>query len=87
MFVIFSFSIHPKFVNHFILKANVGCSSGCRCDGCKNVYGRKGGKALNQEIVFPHPCDNICSFTRCTMDNKLVVLWVTKNIPFIFIEL
>ncbi|KAM1022740.1 hypothetical protein ACFX2I_043634 [Malus domestica] len=23
-------------------QANVGCSSGCRCDGCKNVYGRKG---------------------------------------------
>ncbi|GMY29335.1 CRC domain-containing protein TSO1-like isoform X2 [Fagus crenata] len=22
-------------------QANVGCSSGCRCDGCKNVYGRK----------------------------------------------
>ncbi|KAM3711469.1 hypothetical protein ACJW31_01G110500 [Castanea mollissima] len=22
-------------------QANVGCSSGCRCDGCKNVYGKK----------------------------------------------
>ncbi|XP_028779281.1 CRC domain-containing protein TSO1 [Neltuma alba] len=22
-------------------QANVGCSSGCRCEGCKNVYGRK----------------------------------------------
>lgn len=22
-------------------QANVGCSAGCRCEGCKNVYGRK----------------------------------------------
>nr|XP_027189568.1 protein tesmin/TSO1-like CXC 2 isoform X2 [Cicer arietinum] len=22
-------------------QANVGCSSGCRCDGCKNVFGKK----------------------------------------------
>ncbi|KAL6582748.1 hypothetical protein OROMI_004826 [Orobanche minor] len=22
--------------------ANVGCSYGCRCEGCQNVFGRKG---------------------------------------------
>ena len=26
-----------------LLKANVGCSDGCRCEACENVYGQKGG--------------------------------------------
>ncbi|KAL6985291.1 hypothetical protein U1Q18_018667 [Sarracenia purpurea var. burkii] len=29
-------------------KANVGCSSGCRCEGCKNIYGKKEGNYLAQ---------------------------------------
>ncbi|KAJ7966154.1 Protein tesmin/TSO1-like [Quillaja saponaria] len=37
-------------------QANVGCSGGCRCDGCKNVYGRKEeyvatGHALINEMM------------------------------------
>ncbi|XP_041022769.1 protein tesmin/TSO1-like CXC 3, partial [Juglans microcarpa x Juglans regia] len=37
-------------------QANIGCSSGCRCDGCKNVYGRKEECAatelgMNKEMV------------------------------------
>ncbi|KAF8406973.1 hypothetical protein HHK36_006094 [Tetracentron sinense] len=26
----------------FVLKASVGCSYGCRCEGCKNIFGVKG---------------------------------------------
>ncbi|KAJ0031258.1 hypothetical protein Pint_12685 [Pistacia integerrima] len=32
-------------------QANVGCSSGCRCEGCKNVYGRKEDYVENEEMV------------------------------------
>ncbi|KAH1212841.1 hypothetical protein AAZX31_14G113700 [Glycine max] len=30
-------------------QANVGCSSGCRCEGCKNVYGKK-----EDYVAFEH---------------------------------
>ncbi|XP_022755328.1 CRC domain-containing protein TSO1-like [Durio zibethinus] len=32
-------------------QANVGCSIGCRCEGCKNVYGKKEDYCLTEEIV------------------------------------
>ncbi|CAN4076811.1 unnamed protein product [Withania somnifera] len=35
-------------------QANVGCSAGCRCEGCKNVYGRKeehGKKLVNKHCI------------------------------------
>ncbi|XP_038698531.1 CRC domain-containing protein TSO1-like isoform X2 [Tripterygium wilfordii] len=32
-------------------QANVGCSSGCRCEGCKNVYGRKEEYGLSEEMI------------------------------------
>ena len=28
----------------FLLKGGVGCSINCRCEGCKNAFGRKDGK-------------------------------------------
>ncbi|XP_060208257.1 CRC domain-containing protein TSO1-like [Lycium barbarum] len=33
-------------------QANVGCSSGCRCEGCKNVYGRK--EEYGKDLVNKH---------------------------------
>ncbi|GKV18089.1 hypothetical protein SLEP1_g28512 [Rubroshorea leprosula] len=32
-------------------QANVGCSSACRCDGCKNVYGKKEDYGVTGEIM------------------------------------
>ncbi|XP_022751649.1 CRC domain-containing protein TSO1-like [Durio zibethinus] len=32
-------------------QANVGCSIGCRCEGCKNVYGKKEDYCLTEEMV------------------------------------
>ncbi|XP_038695876.1 uncharacterized protein LOC119993044 [Tripterygium wilfordii] len=32
-------------------QANVGCSSGCRCEGCKNVYGKKDEYGLSEEMM------------------------------------
>ncbi|XP_057799405.1 protein tesmin/TSO1-like CXC 2 isoform X2 [Salvia miltiorrhiza] len=31
--------------------ANVGCSVGCRCEGCKNVFGRKGEYSLEKDAL------------------------------------
>ncbi|KAH6837101.1 Tesmin/TSO1-like CXC domain-containing protein [Perilla frutescens var. hirtella] len=31
--------------------ANVGCSDGCRCEGCKNVYGHKGEYNMDKDIL------------------------------------
>ena len=33
-------------------KSNVGCSSGGRCEGCKNVYGRKEGSQYFLSTVY-----------------------------------
>ncbi|CAN4127913.1 unnamed protein product [Withania somnifera] len=33
-------------------QANVGCSAGCRCEGCKNVYGRK--EEYGKDLVNKH---------------------------------
>ncbi|CAA2956477.1 Hypothetical predicted protein [Olea europaea subsp. europaea] len=30
-------------------QAKVGCSDGCRCEGCKNVYGQKGEYGMNKD--------------------------------------
>ncbi|TYJ46475.1 hypothetical protein E1A91_A02G123900v1 [Gossypium mustelinum] len=32
-------------------QANVGCSIGCRCEGCKNVYGKKKDYCVTEEMV------------------------------------
>ncbi|XVF47893.1 hypothetical protein PTKIN_Ptkin03bG0146700 [Pterospermum kingtungense] len=32
-------------------QANVGCSIGCRCEGCKNVYGKKEDYCMTEEIA------------------------------------
>ncbi|XP_057477757.1 CRC domain-containing protein TSO1-like [Actinidia eriantha] len=32
-------------------QANVGCSNGCRCEGCKNVYGRKEEYGMAKDVL------------------------------------
>ncbi|KAI3454026.1 hypothetical protein Pfo_010689 [Paulownia fortunei] len=32
-------------------QANVGCSDGCRCEGCKNVYGQKGEYGTIKDVL------------------------------------
>ncbi|CAI0416728.1 unnamed protein product [Linum tenue] len=32
-------------------QSNVGCSSGCRCEGCKNVFGRREDYTIVEEIM------------------------------------
>ncbi|XP_059640631.1 CRC domain-containing protein TSO1-like [Cornus florida] len=36
-------------------QANVGCSDGCRCEGCKNVYGRKEEFGMTKDVVTRPP--------------------------------
>lgn len=39
------FSCAGSYLNHLsFLKGGVGCSISCRCEGCKNAFGRKDGK-------------------------------------------
>ncbi|KAA8521532.1 hypothetical protein F0562_012205 [Nyssa sinensis] len=38
-------------------QANVGCSDGCRCEGCKNVYGRKEEYSMAKDVVNKRPID------------------------------
>ncbi|KAA8548669.1 hypothetical protein F0562_000353 [Nyssa sinensis] len=33
-------------IGGFLLKGGVGCSINCRCEGCKNAFGRKDGSSL-----------------------------------------
>ncbi|KAD5508029.1 hypothetical protein E3N88_15732 [Mikania micrantha] len=33
-------------------QANVGCSEGCRCEGCQNIYGIKGVRSMIREIAM-----------------------------------
>ncbi|XP_021828730.1 CRC domain-containing protein TSO1-like isoform X2 [Prunus avium] len=63
-------------------QANVGCSSGCRCDGCKNVYGRKG-----EYIPIEHGVgkDNVSDKAgkdriESTFDEKLEMVATKKDI-------
>ncbi|KAJ7958753.1 Protein tesmin/TSO1-like [Quillaja saponaria] len=39
-------------------QANVGCSSGCRCEGCKNIYGRKEEYVATEHALS---CDMVSS--------------------------
>lgn len=39
----------------YVKKAYVGCSSGCRCENCKNVYGRKEGKKTHFRFFTSTP--------------------------------
>ncbi|KAL3844092.1 hypothetical protein ACJIZ3_001495 [Penstemon smallii] len=32
-------------------QANVGCSDGCRCEGCKNVFGQKGEHGMIKDVL------------------------------------
>ncbi|XP_052210666.1 CRC domain-containing protein TSO1-like isoform X2 [Diospyros lotus] len=36
-------------------QANVGCSDGCRCEGCKNMYGRKGEYGMAKDVLTGGP--------------------------------
>ncbi|KAM7275275.1 hypothetical protein ACFE04_017141 [Oxalis oulophora] len=39
-------------------QANVGCSIGCRCEGCKNVYGRKTEYVAIRELASKSSSEN-----------------------------
>ncbi|CAN1828243.1 CRC domain-containing protein TSO1 [Linum perenne] len=49
-------------------QSNVGCSSGCRCEGCKNVYGMKEDYCITEEIMSSTTSKDLL---EDTVDNKL----------------
>ncbi|TKY58156.1 CRC domain-containing protein TSO1 [Spatholobus suberectus] len=62
-------------------QANVGCSSGCRCEGCKNVYGKKEDYvALEQHTLSKERVSNIAEKgSDSTFHNKLEMVASKTN--------
>ncbi|KAJ4826586.1 hypothetical protein Tsubulata_008535 [Turnera subulata] len=54
-------------------QANVGCSSGCRCEGCKNVYGKK------EEYGMIEETQSYVEWSEQTSDNKLEMVPTNKD--------
>ncbi|KAK3212386.1 hypothetical protein Dsin_017092 [Dipteronia sinensis] len=56
-------------------QANVGCSDGCRCEGCKNSYGRKEDYVRSEEMLGNRACKER---SEVMFDNKLELV-TSKN--------
>lgn len=57
-------------------EANVGCSDGCRCEGCKNVYGKKPDYSLSRHITNKQTFDDI---TEETPNQKRKLLTTSRS--------
>ncbi|KAL2318093.1 hypothetical protein Fmac_031969 [Flemingia macrophylla] len=62
-------------------QANVGCSSGCRCEGCMNVNGKKEDyAAMERRTLSKERVSNIVETgSNSTFHNKLETVSVKKN--------
>ncbi|XP_059461739.1 CRC domain-containing protein TSO1-like isoform X1 [Corylus avellana] len=62
-------------------QANVGCSSGCRCDGCKNVYGRKEEYVATEHVVNKEMISDRAGERRFegTLDERLEMVATKKD--------
>ncbi|KAK0572110.1 hypothetical protein LWI29_026333 [Acer saccharum] len=56
--------------------ANVGCSDGCRCEGCKNSYGRKEDYVRSEEMLGNRACKER---SEVMFDNKLELVMSKKD--------
>ncbi|EXC26038.1 hypothetical protein L484_005620 [Morus notabilis] len=59
-------------------QANVGCSSGCRCEGCKNVYGRKEEYAAMEHGVTREMVGN--RKLESTFDKELEIVGTKRDL-------
>ncbi|XP_071693684.1 protein tesmin/TSO1-like CXC 2 [Rutidosis leptorrhynchoides] len=50
-------------------QANVGCSDGCRCEGCQNIYGTKAVSGMSREMGM----DTINETLNASFDDKFRV--------------
>ncbi|XP_065850224.1 protein tesmin/TSO1-like CXC 2 [Euphorbia lathyris] len=57
-------------------QANVGCSSECRCEGCRNSYGRKEEYHSSEEILHNRVCKEILGHRG---DHKLGMVATDKG--------
>ncbi|KAK2661039.1 hypothetical protein Ddye_007572 [Dipteronia dyeriana] len=57
-------------------QANVGCSDGCRCEGCKNSYGRKEDYVRSEEMLGNRACKER---SEVMFDNKLELVTSKKD--------
>ncbi|KAK1551231.1 hypothetical protein Q3G72_032409 [Acer saccharum] len=57
-------------------QANVGCSDGCRCEGCKNSYGRKEDYVRSEEMLGNRACKER---SEVMFDNKLELVMSKKD--------
>lgn len=71
-------------------QSNVGCSTGCRCEGCKNVYGRKGDYGMTEDVLrlessFEEKLEMIASqdgFLQTELCNPHNLTPLTPSFPF-----
>lgn len=76
------------------MKAGVGCSPSCRCEGCKNRFGRKGGESLsgtvwlNTNINVWNWYSKVFSLLQCSSFNHLIKAicpaWQVHSIFLVF---
>lgn len=59
-------------------QSNVGCSDGCRCDGCQNVYGKKEEYDSCKHIAIPEATLDI---PEISFDQKFDTLHSELSIP------
>ncbi|KAL8090077.1 protein tesmin/TSO1-like CXC 2 isoform X2 [Apium graveolens] len=59
-------------------QSNVGCSDGCRCDGCQNVYGKKEEYDVSQHHAIPEATNDI---PEISFDQELDTLCSKLSIP------
>ncbi|KAL8166467.1 hypothetical protein V2J09_007966 [Rumex salicifolius] len=52
--------------------ANVGCSDGCRCEGCKNVHGKKPDYSVSRHIPYKRTFDETSEETP-DQSHKLLI--------------
>ncbi|XP_020230310.1 protein tesmin/TSO1-like CXC 2 [Cajanus cajan] len=61
-------------------QANVGCSSGCRCEGCMNVYGKKDYVSMEKRALSKERVSNIVQTgSDSTSHNKLEMVASKTN--------
>nr|XP_043607940.1 protein tesmin/TSO1-like CXC 2 [Erigeron canadensis] len=56
-------------------QANVGCSAGCRCEGCQNIYGAKAVSGIHRVMVMEANSEKL----NGSSDDKLKVVSLTSR--------
>lgn len=59
------------------MKGGVGCSVSCRCEGCKNAFGRREGK-FHLDILF-YKCAKCMHCSRLVASVVFYVMYISDT--------